>query len=171
MLSKKIESALNKQINHEISAAYNYLAMAGHFERGNLTGFSNWMLQQRNEELEHAMKLYQYLLDRGGKLELSAIPKPQGSFGSIRAVFQKALEQEKINTKAIHSLYSLAAKENDYTTQSQLQWFLDEQVEEEKIMDEVIALLDLAKGEKSAPLVLNQQLGERKGESTEGSRG
>ena len=165
MLSKKIEAALNKQINHELSAAYNYLAMAGHFERQNLAGFSSWMLLQRNEELEHAMKLYQYLLDRGGKLELSAISKPAARFGSIRAVFEKALEQEQVNTKAIHVLYSLATKENDYTTQSQLKWFLDEQVEEEKIMDEVIALLDLAKGEKSALLVLNQQLGDRKPES------
>ena len=161
MLSEKIETALNEQINHEMAAAYIYLAMAGHFERLNLTGFASWMLQQRSEELTHAMRLFKYLLDRGGKLDLAAVEKPQGEFGTIREVFEKALDLEKLNTKAINELYKLAAEERDYTTETELQWFLTEQVEEEKTIDEIISLLDFAEEEKSAVLVLNRQLAER----------
>ena len=165
MLSEKIETALNQQINHEMAAAYSYLAMAGHFERLNLTGFASWMLQQRSEELTHAMRLFKYLLDRGGKLDLAAVEKPQGEFGTIREVFEKALDLEKLNTKAINELYKLAVEERDYTTETELQWFLTEQVEEEKTIDEIISLLDFAEEEKSAVLVLNRQLAERTQES------
>ncbi len=161
MLHKKIEEALNKQINHEISAAYSYLAMAAHFEQMSLCGFSSWMLHQRSEELEHAMRLYQYVIDRRGTVELGAIEKPQSTFGSVREVFEKALELESVNTQAINGLYRLAVELKDYATQSHLQWFLDEQVEEEKSMDQIIGLLEIAGDDKSALLALNHQMAAR----------
>ena len=161
MLDKEIEQALNQQINHEMAAAYNYLAMAGYFESRNLTGFAHWMFLQRDEELMHAQRLWRYLLDRGGALELPAVPKPRSEFNSIREVFEASLEQEQNNTKAINDLYTLASKKQDYATQSALQWFLDEQVEEENTVEEVLGMIDLAGDDASALLVLNRQLGER----------
>ena len=161
MLHKKIEAALNKQINQEIAGAYDYLAMAAYFERISLSGFSSWMLHQRAEELEHAMKLFHYIVDRRGRVELQAVSKPQTDYDSVKAVFERALELEKQNTEAINELYSLAVQLNDYATQSHLQWFLDEQVEEEKSMDEVISLLEMAGDDKAALFALNRQLAER----------
>jgi len=161
VIHDKIEQALNKQIRHEISAAYSYLAMAAYFDQQNLAGFAHWMQHQRQEELEHAMRLFQYVIDRGGKVELETIEKPQSTFNSIKAVFEKSLDLEKINTQAIDELYSLAVDLKDYATQSRLQWFLDEQVEEEKTMSEILSLLEIAGDNKSALLALNNQLGQR----------
>ena len=159
--SKKMGAALNRQINQEMEGAYNYLAMAAYFERLNLSGLAGWMHTQRKEELEHALRLYRYVLDRGGTIDLGAIEKPRQNYKSVRQVFETALNFEKANTKGIHSLYGLALKENDYATQSHLQWFVDEQVEEEKIVVDVLGLLDVAGDDKSALLVLNRQFGER----------
>ncbi len=161
MLDPKIEDALNNQINHEIASAYNYLAMAAFLERKNMTGMAHWMLLQRQEELEHAMRLYRYVLDRGGKVALAAVAKPQSDFASIHKVFDEAQKMEVENTTAINDVYAKAVELNDYATQSNLKWFLDEQVEEEKLMDEVLSLVELAGEDTSALLVLNRQLGER----------
>ena len=165
MLDPKIEKALNNQINHELASAYNYLAMAAHFEKQNLSGLAHWMFQQREEEQEHAMRLVRYVLDRGGKVDLEAIEKPVAEYGSILKVFEEALAMEQENTRAINDLYGLAIDVKDYATQSNLKWFVDEQVEEEKLMDEVLAMLKLAGDDKSALLVLNRQLAERQPES------
>ena len=164
MLDKKIEESLNRQINFEFAAAHNYLAMAAHFERVNLLGFAGWMQQQREEEVVHAMRLFQYVNDRGGSVRLGAIEEPPYEFESTRAVFLKSLEMEQDNTRAINDLYSLATDLKDFATMSHLQWFLDEQVEEEKIMNEVIAKIDLAGHDRAALLVLNQELGNRQPE-------
>ena len=164
-LSKNTEAALNRQINQEMAGAYNYLAMAAFFERLNLKGFAGWMHTQRKEELEHAMRLYRYVLDRGGTIDLAALAKPRQNYKSVRQVFETALKFEKDNTKGINSLYDLALKESDYATQSHLQWFVDEQVEEEKIVVDVLGLLAVAGDDKSALLVLNRQLGERSNSS------
>jgi len=161
MLNTQIEQALNKQINHEMNAAYNYMAMAAYFEQMNLNGFSSWMIHQREEELEHAMRLYHFVLDRGGEVDLESVEKPKKDFQSVRKVFERSLELEKINTESIHQLHKLAVEHDDYATQSHLQWFIDEQVEEEKIMNEVLGLLDLAGENRSALLALNHQLGQR----------
>ena len=150
MLDSKIQDALNRQINHEITAAYNYLAMAAYCEEQRFAGFGNWLRQQRLEELAHAMRLFDYLLSRGGAIELAAVTKPKRDFNSLQELFAEALKQEKINTDAINELYSLAVELKDYTTQSALQWFLDEQVEEEKTMNELLALLRLAGDDQSA---------------------
>lgn len=163
-IDPKIQAAINQQINHEITAAYNYLAMVVHFEQMNLAGFAGWMRKQHTEELAHANKLFQYLLDRGGKVELDTIPKPAGGYQSIAQVFDVALAMEKKNTASINALYALAKDHNDYATLSHLQWFLDEQVEEEKLMDETLGLVRFAGEDKSALLTLNNQLAQRPGE-------
>jgi ferritin len=161
MLHAKIEAALNRQINLELGAAYNYLSMACWFEQENLVGFAQWMRVQRNEEHVHAEKLLTYLIDRDGKAELQAVPKPPASYKNVIEVFQQAYQTEKANTKAIYELYSLAAKLDDYATQSQLKWFLDEQVEEEKTFDEALSLLKRAGDDRSALIYLNDKFGAR----------
>jgi len=167
-IDKKIQDAINQQINHEITAAYHYLAMAAYFEQINFTGFANWMYKQREEELTHAMRLFHYLLDRGGKIDLQAVPKPQCEFDSVVHVFESALAMEQKNTAAINKLYELARQKDDYATLSHLQWFIDEQVEEEKIMDETLGLVRFAGDDKSALLTLNNQMAQRKGDPAEG---
>lgn len=161
MIHPEIEQALAAQINQEFSASYNYLAMSAYFDRQSLDGFAHWMQLQHDEEIAHGMKLFRYLLDRGGKLELEGIERPRTEFGSPRDVFQEALEQEQRNTRSINELYALASRLNDFATQSHLQWFLDEQVEEEKSIEDIIALLERAGSEPSAILYLNDRLGGR----------
>jgi ferritin len=123
-LRAKIEDALNSQINQEMAAAYSYLAASAWFDENNLDGFAKWMELQRQEELEHASKLMDYLHDRGGKLILSAVEKPKAEFQSIMEVFQSALRSEENNTSSIHALYKLASDEDDYPTKSFLKWFI-----------------------------------------------
>jgi len=163
-LDPKIEAAINNQINHEMAAAYNYLAMAGWFELNNFDGFAAWMKQQRIEELDHAQRLYGYLMDRGGTLDLAAVDKPKARFENTLDVFRTALKLEQTNTRTIHELYKLAIDVDDYPTQSFLQWFIDEQVEEEKIMNDAIGLIELAGDSPSALLTLNHQFGQRGGD-------
>jgi len=161
MLDQQVLDALNKQINHEMTAAYNYLAMEAWFEHANLTGFAQWMHQQRLEELDHATKLFQFVNHRGGRVQLDAVAKPNAEFKDPRDVFAKAFALERKNTEAIHELYELATQKKDYATQSMLKWFIDEQVEEEDTTSEIEALLEMAGDDTSALLMLNRQLGER----------
>jgi len=167
-LDSKLEAAINRQINHEMAAAYNYLAMAGWFEANNFDGFAAWMKHQRIEELDHAQRLYRYLMDRGGTLDLAAVEKPRARFDSALDVFRTALKQEQTNTRTIHELYKLALEADDYPTQSFLKWFIDEQVEEEKIMNDAIGLIELAGDNPSALLTLNHQFSQRGGEAAPG---
>lgn len=161
-LSKQMEAALNRQINQEMAGAYSYLAMAGFYEAKNLSGFATWVHAQRIEELEHAMRLFRYVLDRGGQIDLASVEKPRHDYASVRETFETALGLEQLNTKGINELYEMAVDEKDYATQSHLQWFVDEQVEEEKSVEEVLGLLTVAGDDKSSLLVLNRQLAERK---------
>ncbi|MFP4145680.1 MAG: ferritin [Phycisphaeraceae bacterium] len=165
MIESRIEEAVNRQINHEFVAAYNYLAMAAYFEEENLAGFAHWMEQQHQEELQHAMRLYRYLLDRGGRVHLPGIEEPRASYSSAADVFETALKMEQANTAAIYDLYTLATELKDYATQSHLKWFLDEQVEEESSVDEILGLVKMAEGDTGAMLVLNNQLNQRPGEA------
>lgn len=160
-LNPTIENALNHQINQEMAAAYSYLAASAWLDSDNLKGFAKWMEIQREEELEHARRIISFLHDRGGRLNLEAVAKPKSDFGSVMEVFQAALVSEENNTQSIHKLYKLATEENDYATQSFLKWFIDEQVEEERAMNDAIGLLEHAGNDRSALLVLNQQLGQR----------
>lgn len=161
MLNNKIEKAINKQINHEFNNAYTYLAMSAWFASKNLPGFAHWMRLQREDELTHAAKLFDFLVDRGGRVELEAVGKPKGDYGSPKDAIDAALKLEQATTALINSLYGLAAAEKDYATQSRLQWFVDEQVEEEKSVGEVLATLEMAGDSKGTLLMLDHQLAKR----------
>lgn len=159
MLSQRVLDALNKQINIELTAFYTYLAMTAWLEEQNLSGFGRWMKAQGAEEKNvHAMKLFDYVVSRDGLVKLEAIPKPQCEFKNIRSVMEAALKTEQDNTKSIHDLYRLSTEESDFATASMLKWFIDEQVEEERIFTDVLKLLDLAGDDRAALLVLNQQM-------------
>ena len=165
MIHEEIETAINAQINQELAAAHSYLGMAAHFDELNLNGFSRWMSVQADEEREHADRLFRYLLDRGGKVRLGAIPSPDFETGDHVKLFETALAQEQANTRSINELYELATTHNDYATKSHLQWFLDEQVEEEASIDEILGHLKLAGDDTAALLYLNDKLGQRGPES------
>ena len=162
MLSKKVQDALNDQINLEMASFYSYLAMAAHFESAALPGMANWMRLQSEEERVHAMKLFDHMIDRGGSVELASIAQPKVKFATPISVFEAALGHEQKVTKAINALYSLANKENDYASQVMLQWFINEQVEEEKSAQTAIEQLKMAGKDPSALLMLAQMFGARR---------
>ena len=153
-----IEKAINRQINNELEASYTYLAMAAYFDKQNLTGFSAFMERQSNEELGHAQRLFRYVLARNGNVELEAINKPQKAYGTVQDAFALSLERERENTESIYNLYELTRTKHDYGTLSHLQWFLDEQVEEEKVMGDILGRLELAGNDKAALLILDDQM-------------
>jgi len=161
MLDNKIEKALNDQINAELGASYKYLAMSAYFEDMNLTGFASWMLKQHDEERMHALKLFHYVHARNARVELDAVEKPESNFKTPKDAFIKALDLEKQNTASIYELYTLATQIGDYATQSHLKWFLDEQVEEERLLEEARALMEIAGDDRSALLLLNEKFGGR----------
>ncbi len=161
MAKKSVSQAINDQMAREFAAAYQYLSMAAYFEQQNLPGFAHWMRMQNQEEVDHAMRLFQYLLDRGDSVELHAIAKPPSSWASPLAVMEASLKYEKQVTVAIHKLYALAAEENDYPTQLQLQWFIAEQQEEEKTFGDLIARMKLAGDSGPALLLMDRELGAR----------
>jgi ferritin len=162
MLSKAMQDAINEQIKNELYSANLYLAMSNHFEEKTLRGFASWMKVQFEEEQGHAFKFVEYIHDRNGQVVLKAIDQPPSSFGTNLEVFQQVLEHEKKVTGMIYKLYELALKENDYATQLMLQWFITEQVEEEKSASEVIALLQMIDARDTAVLLLDHDLGKRK---------
>jgi ferritin len=167
MLSKSVEKALNDQIAHEFHAAYLYLSMMAYFESESLGGFGHWMRMQAQEEVEHAMRLLDFVLDRGGKVELKALDKPTSDFDSPLAVMEAALSHEQKVTGMINRLYELATDEQDYPTQVLLQWFITEQVEEEKSAGGIVDQLKIAGDSPSALLVLDGKLAERGPEEDE----
>ncbi|HEY1014216.1 MAG TPA: ferritin [Herpetosiphonaceae bacterium] len=165
MLSPAVQDALNEQVNHEFESAYIYLSMAAYCDSINLPGAAHWMRLQWQEELTHATKLFDFISDRGGRALLKAIPQPPTEFGSALEVFETALGHERKITALINQLYDLAVRERDYPTQSLLQWFVNEQVEEEKSATEVVEKLRLI-GEQGAMLfMLDQQLAARQAEA------
>lgn len=161
MLSETVQQAINDQINLEFASSHAYLSMSAYFEALSLTGFAHWMRKQSEEEHEHAMKFFDFISDRGGRVVLKAIEEPQTEFASPLATMQSALDHERKVTASIHRLYELAAREKDFATQSMLKWFIDEQVEEEKAADEVIQSLKLVGDDGSGLYMLDRQLAER----------
>jgi ferritin len=161
MLKKTIQDAINEQIKNELYSAYIYLSMSAHFEGMNLAGMAHWMRVQSNEEMEHAMKFFDYIHNRGGKVSLAAIDQPTLEWKSPLAVFENAYEHEQKITGMINNIYALAVKENDYPTQVMLQWFINEQVEEEKNASTIVEQLKMIGDNKNALMMLNHQLGER----------
>ena len=164
MIGKAMQDAMNEQINKELFSSYLYLSMAAYFEEKNLTGFAHWMRVQTDEEREHAMKLYNFLLERGGKVTLKALAAPKTEWASNLEAFQEAAEHEAQITASIHALYDLAMKEKDYPAQVMLQWFVTEQVEEEKNAAEIVANLKLIEDRGTAVLMLDHQLAKRTSE-------
>ena len=165
MIREALEKAINQQIKQEHAAAFTYLGMAAYFEKNNLSGFAHWCLVQHEEELNHAMRLFQYLLDRGGSIKLEALEAPKCSYPSVESVFENALKQEQANTASIDHLYEQASAFSDHATISHLQWFVDEQVEEEKSVGEVLSLVQRAQNQPEAILYLNDKLGKRQADA------
>jgi ferritin len=132
MISQTMQDALSEQIKNEFYSAYLYLSMSAYFESLNLTGSAKWMRSQHDEELVHAHRLLQHIIDRGGKPSLKAWDAPPAEFQSVPGMWEMAYEHEKKVTGMIHGLYAQAVKENDYAAQTMLTWFVNEQVEEEK---------------------------------------
>ena len=161
MIDTKMKNAINKQINHELAAAFNYLAMAAWLESRNYPGFASWMYLQRQEEHAHAQRLINFLLDRGGNLELAAVQKPSTQYNSPLEAFQSGLEMEQLNTKTIDELYELARQLNDYATESHLKWFIDEQVEEEKNASDAVAQLKLTGDFGPGLLMMDREMATR----------
>jgi ferritin len=153
MLSKQMQEALNKQIKHEIDSAYLYLAMSMHSSSEGLQGFASWLRVQWQEELGHAMKLAEIVHDRGGRVTLQAVDKPPSDFKSPLDIFKQVLAHEQKVTALINRLYEAALKENDYATQVEVQWFIKEQIEEEKNAVTILDQLAMA-GDSGAPLMM-----------------
>jgi ferritin len=161
MLSKTISDVMNEQIKHELYSSYLYLSMAAHFEAENMAGFANWMKLQSQEELEHALKFYEFIYDRGGRVVLQAIDQPPSKFGSALEIFEQAYEHEQKVTALINNIYGVAVKANDYPSQVFLNWFVEEQVEEEKSASEIVDTLKMVGDNTSALFMLDRQLGQR----------
>ena len=160
-LSKKMQDALNEQIREELASAYIYLSMAAYCESINLGGFAHWMQAQSNEEMAHAMKFYGYIHERGGRVVLDAIEQPPTEFAGPLDVFEKTLAHEQYITERIHKLYALAVEESDYASLSILQWFVDEQVEEENSATEILEILKMIGEKGQALFMLDRQLANR----------
>jgi ferritin len=161
MISAAMQKAINEQINKELYSSYLYLSMAAYFESQNLPGFAKWMYVQTGEEREHGMKFYEYLVDRGAKVELKAIAAPATVWKSSLDAFKEVQKHEAFVTASINALYELALGEKDYPSQILLQWFISEQVEEEKNAAEIVQQLELIDAKGSAVLMLDHQLGHR----------
>lgn len=149
MISQTMQELLNAQLNREYASSYIYLAMAAHAESVSLVGFAHWLRVQHREELEHALKFYDYINAQNGRVTLAAIEQPRAEYSSIGEVFQKVLEHEKSITRSINELYSAAEAEKDYATKTFLGWFVSEQVEEEseaQLMVDKLAMIGDSKG-------------------------
>ncbi|NNC91416.1 MAG: ferritin [Acidimicrobiia bacterium] len=163
-LNKKMLTALNDQITMELSASHSYLAMAGWFESQNLPGMAAWMKMQSEEEREHGLKFFEFVVDRGEDVSLGTLDAPQAVFGSALEAFETALAQEKAVTASINNLYTLANSEGEYEAIPLLTWFINEQVEEEASVDQVVEDLRRARDDSQLLLMLDRELGARKGE-------
>ena len=160
-MNKKLSEEINVQINKEMFSAYLYLSMAAHFEGKNLGGFASWMEKQAEEEMEHAMKFYHFMNEVGERVVLDAIEKPESEFGKPVDIFQKVLEHEQFVTSRIHLLYKIAVEVMDYPAQVFLQWYINEQVEEEANATDILEKLKMAGDSGNALLMLDRLLGSR----------
>lgn len=158
ILSEKIQKALNSQINTEMYSAYLYLSMSAYFESINLPGFANWMQIQAQEELTHAMKIYNHINERSGRIKLGAIEEPISEWSSPLEVFRNAYSHEQKVTGLINKLVDLAISESDHATNIFLQWFVTEQIEEEMNADGIVQKLKLAGDSPNALLMLDSEL-------------
>jgi ferritin len=161
MLSQTIQSAINDQINNELSASYTYLAMSGFCELASFPGCARWLRLQSQEEYGHAMKLFDFLLARNGAVKLKAINEPALAFRSVAHVFEESLKQEIEVSGKIDALYELAFREKAFSALVELQWFITEQVEEEKTTRDIVGKFKLAKEDPGSLLEIDRELGAR----------
>ena len=161
MIKPKIEKALNKQVNVEISAFYSYLSMAAYFESHHMSGFAKWYKAQSSEEFKHAMKLYTYIISRGGKVVLTSIEAPEGQWKSFLSVFEGAYAQELKVSAQINDLVDLAKSERDHATEIMLQWFVAEQVEEEDTANSNVERFKFIKNTTEGIEAFDHELSER----------
>ncbi|MCS7150069.1 MAG: ferritin [Caldimicrobium sp.] len=161
MLAQEMEKALNEQLKWELYSGYLYLAMAAYFEDQGLEGFAHWMKAQTAEEFMHAMKFYKYIFERDGRAVLQEIPAPPESWENPEAVFEYAYKHEQEVTARINRLMTLAKKSEDYATENFLQWFVEEQVEEEASFKAILNRLKLIKGDPQALFYLDNELKQR----------
>jgi len=161
MIDSRMQDALNKQINAEIYSAYLYLSMAAYFEANAMGGFATWMRAQYQEEMAHALKLYDYVNTRGGRVVLAMVDAPPAEWDSAVDVFEVTAEHERSVSTMIHSLVDLALELKDHATHQMLQWFVEEQVEEEASADQILDELKLIGDAKSGLFMMNRELGQR----------
>ena len=166
-MNAAVQGAFNEQIKHELFSGYLYLSMSAHFDHENFPGFAHWMRVQAQEELAHALRLFDYVLRRGGRVELHGIEAPTTDFGPPLSLFESVLKHERAVTGMIHALFELAGKEGDWAAQQELQWFIAEQVEEENSAATARDQVRMAGDDQAALLMLDQQLGSRDVESGE----
>lgn len=161
MIPEKIQKAFNEQIMHETYSAWLYLSMAAWLESEGFEGMGQWMRVQTQEELSHAMKFYNHILERGGTVELLAIEKPPAAWDSPLAAFEAALGHERFITGKINELMALSIKENDFASRSMLQWFVDEQVEEEDNATRNVQKIGMVGERGQGMLMLDREMGQR----------
>ncbi len=161
MINKKMQDALNNPINAELYSAYLYSAMEAYFHSLNFQGFAKWMQVQTQEEMTHARKIYDFVNERGGRVILEGIAKPPAEWKSPLAVFDAGYKHEQKVTRLINDLVELAAKEKDHATGIFLQWFVTEQVEEEKNASEIVGKLQAIKDSAGSMYMLDKELGKR----------
>ena len=161
MISEKMQDALNEQVNKEFYSAYMYLAMSAYCNTMGLPGFAHWMRMQYEEEIMHVTKMYDYIMDQGGEVNLMAIEQPEKEYGTPLDIFETTLEHEQYVTNLIHRLMDLAVEERDYATQTFLQWYVTEQVEEEANVNDIVSPLRMVGDDKGGLMMIDQQLASR----------
>jgi len=161
MIKKEVLDAMNEQINAETYSAYMYLSMAAYLKNMGLDGFANWMKIQYQEESAHAIKFFNYLTDRGGKVTLKAVAQVPVDFDGVVDIFEKTLAHEILVTGLINNLVDVAVKASDHASQSFLKWYVDEQVEEESNVEKILATLKLINGEGNGIFMMDRELSQR----------
>ena len=161
MINNKIQKSLNDQLNAELFSAYLYLSMSAYFQSISLSGFSNWMTVQAQEELSHAMKFFYFINERGGRVSLDIIDKPQLEWDSPLHAFETAYKHEQHVTALINNIVELSQVEKDYATYNFLQWFVSEQVEEEASADDIVQKLKLIGDAGHGLFMIDNELGKR----------
>jgi ferritin len=161
MLNKKVEEAMNDQLQKELQSAYVYLGMSAFCESQSLPGFAQWLRSQFDEEQQHALRFYNFIIDREGHIELRRLDAAPTTYKSVRDVFETALEHEKAVTAAINELYDLVAGERDYASQAWLDWFATEQVEEEKMVGQIVDDLRRIGDDGNGLFILDRSMGQR----------
>jgi ferritin len=162
MMSSKVQDAFNEQMKHEFYSSYLYLSMSAYLDAANLPGLAKWMRGQAREEANHAMRIFDHLLDRGGKVQLHPIDRPPADFATPREVFDQAHRHEKEVTASINRLYGLAVDERDFAGRVFLDWFVQEQVEEEKTSGLLAEQLRMVGEDRPGLLMLDRELGQRR---------